>query len=96
MKESIYGEVDLTKLAGLATNLGGIGVCCSRLGREENFKYPLCPDEEEYAVVDPRTSEIVGVITPWGACTEMESFRIYLLYPFVKNVERRNQPAIQE
>ena len=86
-----YNDVDFEKLAGLATNLGGIAVFHFRIGKEENFTYPLCPDEENYAVVDPRTSEVVGEITPFGALTEMEPFRIYFLYPFVKNVEKRNQ-----
>ena len=93
MQDSIYGEVDLSRIAGLAANLGGIAVFHFRLGREESFTYPLCPDEEEYAVVDPQTSELKGVITPFGAGTKMDAFHIYLLHPFVKSVERRSQPV---
>ena len=96
MEDSVYGEVDLQKLAGLAASLGGIAVHDFRLGKEENYKYPLSPDEEEYAVVDPSTNEMVGVITPFGAATKTEDFRIYLLFPFVKNVEKRNQLATQQ
>jgi hypothetical protein len=82
--EGPYGEVaDLSKLAGLAVNLGGIGIFTFRVGREENFTHPLDLDKETYAVINPQTSEWIGIITPYGASTEMEPFRVYFLYPII-------------
>lgn len=93
MEHPKYGKVALQKPAGLVTKLL-FRTYYFRLEDGVRYKYPLLPDEEPYAVVDPESHKLVEVVVPSEGPPRLKKpFRIYYLFPFVENVQRRDQLA---